>query len=217
MHIITSVGWLGAVATFLVLSIAGLTSHDGEVIRGAYLSMNLMGLYVIVPLSVAALLTGLVQSLGTSWGLFRYYWVLTKFVLTIGATVLLMMHQFSAVATVARRVAGTAAGMFAEVAQLGAQLLSEASFGLLALIAITTLSVYKPWGRTPYGERKQHKVRQLLKEVPNASAPHTLPDRDRTVGKSLPLGLKIFIAVTSLIVLMFGVMHRRGHSFHPLH
>lgn len=65
MHITTSVGWLGAVAAFLVLSIAGVTSHDAEVVRGAYLSMNLIGLYMIVPLSFAALLTGVVQSLAT--------------------------------------------------------------------------------------------------------------------------------------------------------
>src|SRR5262249_4205509 len=101
-HVTTSVGWLGAVAGFLVLSIAGLTGHDAEVVRGAYLSMNLIGLYVIVPLGFAAALTGLVQSLGTNWGLFKYYWVLMKFLLTIGATYLLLMHQFRAVARAAR-------------------------------------------------------------------------------------------------------------------
>jgi hypothetical protein len=54
----------------LALSIAGLTSQNGEIVRGAYVSMNLVGEYVIVPLSFAALLTGLVHSLGTRWGLF---------------------------------------------------------------------------------------------------------------------------------------------------
>jgi|SRR6516164_3240462 len=64
----------GAVAAFLVLSIAGRTSHDAEVVRSRYVAMNLIGVSVIVPLSLAALLTGLVQSLGTHWGLFRQYW-----------------------------------------------------------------------------------------------------------------------------------------------
>lgn len=102
-HITTSVGWPGAVAGFFVLSIAGLTSHDSEVVRSAYISMNLIGLYVLVPLSFAALLTGLVQSLSTHWGLFRHYWVLTKLVLTVGATALPLVHQFLAVAKLARR------------------------------------------------------------------------------------------------------------------
>ena len=41
--------------------------------RGAYLAMDLIGWFVIVPLSLASLLTGLVQALGTTWGLFRHY------------------------------------------------------------------------------------------------------------------------------------------------
>src|SRR5260370_31629166 len=109
-HVTVSVGWIGAVAGFLVLSIAGLTSQDSEVIRGAYISMNLLGLFIIVPLSLAALATGLVQSLGTEWGLLRFYWVLVKLALTIGSTLLLLLHQFTAAAGAARAVSGGAAG-----------------------------------------------------------------------------------------------------------
>jgi hypothetical protein len=96
-HVTSSVGWLGAVASFLVLSIAGLTSRDVEIVRAAYLAMNVIGQFIIVPLSLVALLTGLVQSLGTHWGLFRHYWVLVKFTLTIGASFFLLLHQFTAV------------------------------------------------------------------------------------------------------------------------
>lgn len=49
--------------------------------------------YVIVPFSVACLLTGLVQSLGTVWGLLRHYWVIAKLLITVAATVLLLVHM----------------------------------------------------------------------------------------------------------------------------
>jgi hypothetical protein len=213
-HITASVGWLGAVAAFLVLSIAGITSHDAEVVRGAYLSMNLIGLYMIVPLSIAALLTGLIQSLGTHWGLFRHYWVLMKLLLTMGATVLLLMHQFGSVARVARAVSGVAPGALPEVRELGTELVSEAGFGSLALLAITILSVYKPWGRTPYGERKQRQTSPGMR----VTSARDLPDAvNGAIGKGLPLGLKIFIAVTVVLVLTFGVIHHGRHSFHHLH
>lgn len=143
-HITCSVGWLGAVAGFLVLSIAGLTSRDAEVVRGSYLSMNLIGLYMIVPLSLAALTTGLIQSLGTEWGLFRHYWVLTKLTLTVGATGLLMLHQFKAVETAARPVSALAPGTLPELGGLGTELLSKAALALLTLLVTTTLSVFKP-------------------------------------------------------------------------
>lgn len=121
-HVTCSVGWLGAVASFLVLSIAGLTSQNKEIVRAAYLAMNLVGQFIIVPLSLAALLTGLVQSLGSHWGLFRHYWVIVKFTLTIGATLLLLLHQFTAVAGAARRVSGTATGTLPELGGLGVNL-----------------------------------------------------------------------------------------------
>ena len=75
-HVIFTVGWLGTVAAFLALAIAGLTSQNVEMVRAAYLAMELITRFVIVPLSFAPLLTGPILSLGTSWGLFRHYWIL---------------------------------------------------------------------------------------------------------------------------------------------
>jgi hypothetical protein len=83
-HIAFSVGWLGAVVAYLAVAIAGLVSQDDQVLHSSYSTMELTGWFVIVPLSLAALLTGLVQSLGTEWGLFRYWWIVEKLVLTLG-------------------------------------------------------------------------------------------------------------------------------------
>lgn len=48
-HVTSSVGWLGAVAVFLALAIAGLTSKDAQMVRAAYLAMELTTRFVIVP------------------------------------------------------------------------------------------------------------------------------------------------------------------------
>lgn len=71
-HVTVSVGWLGAVASFLALAVAGLVCEDARTVRSAYVAMELTSWVVIVPLSLAAVLTGLVQSLGTTWGLLRH-------------------------------------------------------------------------------------------------------------------------------------------------
>ena len=208
-HIACSVGWLGAVTAFLVLNIAGLTSHNAEVVRGAYLSMNLIGLYIIVPLSLAALTTGLIQSLGTEWGLFRHYWVLTKLTLTIVATGLLMVHQFGAVEKAARRVSAVAPGTLPEIGGLGTELVSKAGLAVLALLAITTLSIFKPWGLTRYGFRKRRK-RQSCRPFAAAS---TLPSSDSEATTGLPLGFKVFAIVTAIVIALFGVLqHLTGGS-----
>ena len=180
-HITCSVGWLGAVDGFLVLSIAGLTSRDAEVVRGSYLSMNLIGLYMIVPLSLAALTTGLIQSLGTEWGLFRHYWVLAKLTLTVGATGL---HQFKAVETAARRVSALAPGTLPELGGLGTELLSKAALALLTLLVTTTLSVFKPWGLTQYGLNTRRERRSGLALADGS-------DSDNEATTRLPLGFKV--------------------------
>jgi hypothetical protein len=94
-HVTSSVGWFGAVAAFLCLAVAGLVSADAQLVRAAYLAMHLTTWFVIIPLNGAALLTGIVQGLGTHWGLFRHYWVVAKLALTVIATVLLLLHTQS--------------------------------------------------------------------------------------------------------------------------
>src|SRR5713226_4064712 len=90
-HVTSSVGLLGSIAAFLALAVAGLTSQDVPTVRAAYLAMELIARSVIVPLAFASLLTGLIQSLGTPWGLFRHYWVLAKLLLTAFATIVLLV------------------------------------------------------------------------------------------------------------------------------
>jgi hypothetical protein len=155
-HIVFSVGWLGAVAGFLALSIAGLRSHDPALVRGAYLAMRLTAWFVIVPFALASLLTGIVQSLGTRWGLFRYYWVMAKLVLTVFATVVLLLKM---------KVIGYVASAAARTAFSGVDLLKprmalvvHAGGGLLVLLAITVISVFKPWGLTHYGRRARFRT-----------------------------------------------------------
>lgn len=151
-HIAFSVGWVGAVAAFLALAVAGLTSQDAQTVRGAYPAMELVARFVIVPLAFASLLSGLIQSLGTPWGLFRHYWVLVKLLLTIFATVVLL-KKMPLIGYAARRAAETTLSS-ADLRMAGTQLVVHAAGGLLVLLVITTLSVFKPWGLTRYGRRK---------------------------------------------------------------
>lgn len=198
-HVVVSVGWLGAVASFLALSVAGMTARNPDAVRGAYLAMDLLGLYIIVPMSLASLATGLIQSLGTQWGLVRHYWVLTKLLLTVLATGLLLLHQFAAVAVAAEHVLGSAAGTLPNAGRLGIQLVVDASLAILALLTATTLAVYKPVGLTRYGRRKQREFGKSPRQGGNEAT-----------GDGPSIGLRIFLAVLGAIVIVFVVMHLTG-------
>jgi hypothetical protein len=151
-HVVSSVGWLGAVVGFLALAVAGLTSSDTQLVRGSYLVMELIGWYVIVPLSGAAFVTGLLQSWITTWGLLQHYWVVIKLLMTIFATVVLVLHM-QPVATVADAAANSGLARD-ELRGLRVQLLADAAAAILLLLVAATLSVFKPRGRTRRGWRR---------------------------------------------------------------
>ena len=156
VHITCSVGWIGAVVAYLVLGVSAVTSSDALTVRAAWIAMELTGWFAIVPLALASLLTGLIISLGTAWGLFRHYWVLLSLGLTILSTVVLLLHMPS-VSTTADMVR-VAEGL--HIGGHGGDLFHP-SVGLLVLLVITALNIYKPRGVTPYGWRKQREERAM--------------------------------------------------------
>jgi hypothetical protein len=155
-HITFAVGWLGAVAGFLALAIVGLKSQDTQIMNSAYLGMDLIARFVILPLSFAPLITGPILSLGTPWGLFRHYWILAKLFITILSTILLLIHMQPISHLSHLAMDGTIAGADPG---LRIQMIAASGAALVALVVATALAVYKPRGMTAYGWRKQYEER----------------------------------------------------------
>ena len=188
-HIVFSVGWIGAVASFLALNIVALTTAREELARSMYVAMNVTGLYVIVPASVLTVISGIWQSLATQWGIWRHRWVATKLVLGIVATIALLLHQFTAVRTAAQHAEQ---GMDAHA--FGVQLVADASLASVLLLVATILSVFKPWGLTRYGQRMR-----------DDSKPPT------GLSRSAKISLAIAIAVIAVMAILHGTGHAPRH------
>jgi hypothetical protein len=157
-HVGCSVGWLGAVVTSLVLAVAGLVSGDGPVVRAVYLVLAVIGWYALVPLCVASLLTGLVQALGTSWGLLRHYWVGAKLLMNLFATGVLLLYTQTLGSLAAMARAAPAAGDLDRLRD-PSPVVHAAAAVVLLLVALV-LSIYKPRGLTAYGQRN-HRTRPV--------------------------------------------------------
>ena len=200
-HIVFSVGWLGAIVPYLALAIAGLISSDAQLVRAAYLSMKLIGWFVIVPLSLAALLSGLIQSLGTAWGLFRHWWVVAKLLLTTTAVIILIVHM-----QVVNRMAGFAAEATlagTDFRPLRIQLILHPAGGLLVLLAVTALSVFKPWGLTFFGSR-------LASPIMSYPANKTGAEREPTLVLNRPRWGRVFGIHAAVLLLLFVILHIAG-------
>ncbi len=176
LHLAVSVGWIGAVAAYLALDVAAAASHEPATLRTAYLGMGLIAGTVIVPLALATLVTGVVVSLGTKWGLLRHWWVVVSLALTVFATVVLVV-QTSTITSYADAAANPATSE-AELRALGSTLIHSVG-GSVVLLVVLVLNVYKPVGLTPYGWRRRHEERMALQRgrAVRAPAPWTEPDR----------------------------------------
>jgi hypothetical protein len=161
VHLTCSVGWIGAVVAYLALVVYAVTARDAQTVW-VWTATEVTGWWAIVPLAVAALLTGLIMALGTPWGLFRHYWVLISLALTILCTVVLVEHMSSVSATAAMlRATDTVPGANgAGHGGMGVDLVHP-GVGLIVLLVIAVLNVYKPRGLTRYGWRKQQERRRL--------------------------------------------------------
>lgn len=181
VHLVASVGWIGALLVYLALGVSAVTSQNGQTVRAAWIAMELTGWFVIVPLALATLMTGLVMSLGTPWGLFRHYWTLIALVLTLVSTGVLLMHMpdVSSLADSARQANG------ADLRGFGGDLLHP-GIGLAVLLVITLLNVYKPRGMTRHGQRKQQRTQreQQLREAKKRNGTGKLLDGRDASGRS---------------------------------
>ena len=148
-HITSSVGWFGAVVAFFGLALVGVQTASDQMVRSVYIAMEAVGWLVIAPFSIATLVTGLVQSAGTSWGFVRHYWVVSKLLITTGASTLLLLHM-QVMSTVAE---AASAGVLtsSHLRNPRMQLLGDAAAAAVVLLIAVALSVFKPRGRTSFG------------------------------------------------------------------
>lgn len=149
LHVMTSVGWFGSVAVFAVLDISILMKADPQLARVLWLALQATIWSLLVPLAIASLVSGTWLAWGTSWGLFRHYWVIFKLALTLFATLILVVYSQTI-----GEVSELAAGTWNSAAQLPTALLHTGG-ALVVLSLATILAIYKPRGMTRYGQLKK--------------------------------------------------------------
>ncbi|MFH9264374.1 DUF2269 domain-containing protein [Streptomyces sp. NPDC017546] len=140
-HVAVSVSWLGLTVGLLTLGVAAFTTGDPATADAAMRSMKIYGDWLVAPVALLALVSGLVLSLGTPWGLARHRWVWTKFWLTL--------------VTAGLSIFSLRPGINAAVAEgaVDIDLVIAPSVATATYLFITAVSVLKPWGLTRRGRR----------------------------------------------------------------
>ncbi|MBB4912147.1 hypothetical protein [Actinophytocola algeriensis] len=147
-HIVVSVGWLGLNVGNLTLAITGLTTDDPGTQHAALGAMYLIGGPLLIPVSLLALVSGVLLGMYTKWGLVRYRWVLVKLLLTVIAVVLIPLSLLPGLRELSALVAATPADRLADTGPLALDMLAAGIVSTSMYVTNAVLSVLKPWGRT---------------------------------------------------------------------
>lgn len=145
-HVAVSVGWLGLTVGLLALGITAFATGDPATVGAATRAMKIFGDWLVVPVALLALVSGLVLALGTPWGLARHRWVWTKFWLTLITTGL-------SIFSLRPGIDAAAAGRAVDINLVIAPSVATATY-----LFITAISILKPWGLTRRGRRLRFSV-----------------------------------------------------------
>ncbi|WP_406138176.1 DUF2269 domain-containing protein [Streptomyces sp. NBC_01089] len=157
VHVAVSVGWLGLTVGLLALGITAYTCADASVTEAAYRSMKVFGDWLVIPIGLLTLISGVVLSLGTHWGLARHRWVWVKFwltLVTLAASALALRPQINGAA---------ASGHHPDLSLVSAPTVASSAYFFM-----TAISVLKPWGLTARGREYRDQRRTARKAVDGA-------------------------------------------------
>lgn len=142
LHIVTSVGWLGVAYTLLVMALSAQSAGEAGARAATYSLMLSLDDAAMLPLGLAALVTGVTLGLGTHWGVLRHWWVATKLALNVAVLVVPMLTRHPALVDA---VDAARAGLLTAP---DGRVLDGSIASVVVLTTATVLSVYKPWGKT---------------------------------------------------------------------
>jgi hypothetical protein len=141
-HIAASVGALGVDLVLLTLGISGARGADAATV---YPAAHTIAEWVLIPLAVIALATGIVQGAQSQWGLLQSRWVTAKLVITVALFVVVVAVLVPGLGRAADAAAGSAPHALSSTERLP-YALAPIGASLLLLLNVG-LGVYKPGSR----------------------------------------------------------------------
>ena len=142
VHVVATVSVLGI---DLVLLLLGLSSLSGADPRTIYPAAHLVGARLLAPLALLSLSTGLLLSVLTPWGLFKYWWVTIKLAITAILTGVVLFVLVPRLGATADAVTGSSPHPLTIAERL--PLVVAQAIGSTLLVLNVILAIFKPGWR----------------------------------------------------------------------
>jgi hypothetical protein len=146
-HLLFTAMWIGGGFTQIVMILIYLTS-SGEFLYAAHSFMHIFDLALIIPGALGVVITGIVLSVRTHWGLTKYYWIISKEVIALiliaSGGVLNIWVQDAINITLTERLDALNNSVYLHDRLM---LLLFGAGQLILLVTVVLISVKKPWGK----------------------------------------------------------------------
>ncbi|WP_405861230.1 DUF2269 domain-containing protein [Streptomyces sp. NBC_00090] len=159
VHVVSAASWLGLALGLLALGITAATTESAPVLEASVRSMKTMVDWLVFPVALLTLLTGLLMALASNWGLARHRWIYTKFWLTLA---MIAGTFFGFRDAIVNTYTDVTAGH--PLADAGDVLLGP-MVSLASYVFMMTISILKPWGLTKHGRKQRAVSRRAVDEA----------------------------------------------------
>lgn len=140
VHVVAAVSLIGTDLALLALGIAGVRGADPQTV---YPAASHVASWLVAPLVVVALGTGIAQAVLSQWGLLRYWWVTIKLATTVVFTGIVWFVLVPRLAASAD--AAAAAQTFTDAERLPLSVVPAVA--VTVLVFLVGLAIYKPGWR----------------------------------------------------------------------
>jgi len=148
-HVLFAGIWVACGVVILAFSLAADNIQNGDRLYMLNYLVDLVDMKILVPSAMLCLLTGLIYSLGTKWGFFKYRWLIFKWIVTVGIIVLGTIFTGPWIEEMVEisLKEGAAAIQNSHYAALDRKQFIMGIFMNGTLIVTVFISVFKPWNK----------------------------------------------------------------------
>ncbi|MEK5440722.1 hypothetical protein [Fredinandcohnia sp. FSL W7-1320] len=143
-HILFSAIMVGNMATFVILNITVLTTSDPFLITSCYKIMNILSDTSIKASTIGATVTGIILSVGTHYGLFKYWWIIVKEILTVLLIGINLWGMYSWTLEALENI--VEGGLETQSTLANLDLWTGIVLQSITLVFLFVISKFKPWG-----------------------------------------------------------------------
>ncbi|CAH1201890.1 hypothetical protein [Paenibacillus sp. JJ-223] len=149
IHVISASSWIGGTLGMLLLGLYLYSAANGEQLAYTLASMEIIDENLLKYPALMTLLTGILLSIWTQWGLVKHYWIVIKLILTLTTILIGIFFLNHWTASLVDMVSETGFATLQDhnFRSKWLAILLTASFNLLCLFIMVFITYFKPFGK----------------------------------------------------------------------